>query len=126
MKTLNERKLIREEINRINELLGNKKIILEQLTFFKKVGDDVVDLFKDFVGKGTKLKNEEVYIVGGQRISKQMFETFELLVDDPEIWSILDAADKRIIASIMRSDTTYVNKLWDEFLSEFDDSMERC
>ena len=124
MKTLNERKLIREEINRINEILGNKKIILEQAQFFRKVGDDVVDLFNDFVGKASKLKNEEIYVVGGQRVSKQMFDTFELLVSDPQYWSILDDAEKRLIASIMRSDTTYVNKLWDEFLNEFDDIKE--
>jgi hypothetical protein len=124
MKTLNERKLIREEINRINEILGNKKIILEQSQFFRKVGDDVVDLFNDFVGKASKLKNEEIYVVGGQRVSKQMFDTFELLVSDPQYWSILDDAEKRLIASIMRSDTTYVNKLWDEFLNEFDDILD--
>ena len=124
MKTLNERKLIREEINRINEILGNKKIILEQAQFFRKVGDDVVDLFNDFVGKASKLKNEEIWSIGGQRIGKEMFETFELLVSDPQIWSILEDADKRMIANIMRSDTTYVNKLWDEFLNEFDDILD--
>ena len=124
MRTIEEKKLIREEINRINEILGNKKIILEQAQFFKKIGDDVVDLFNDFVGKASKSKNEEIWSIGGQRVGKKMFDTFELLVSDPQYWSLLDDAEKRLIANIMRSDTTYVNKLWDEFLSEFDDILD--
>ena len=47
MKTLNERKLIQEEISRINELLGKKQIVTEQGIFLKKVADDVVDFFSE-------------------------------------------------------------------------------
>ena len=120
MKTLNERKLIQEEINRINELIGKKKIIIEQ-QFFKNVADDIVDIFSDLVGKAVKLKDEDVWLVGGQRITKAMLDTFEVLIQDSAIWGILDDAEKRLIATIMRSDTTYVNKIWDSFLDEFDD-----
>ena len=74
MKTLNERKLIQEEIGRINELLGKKQIVTEQGIFFKKVTDDVVDFFSELYGKATKLKGEEIWNIGGQRITKDILD----------------------------------------------------
>jgi hypothetical protein len=56
MKTLKERKLIQEEISRINELLGNKQIISEQLQFIKKISDEAMTAFNKVWGTAKKLE----------------------------------------------------------------------
>ncbi|CAB4130216.1 hypothetical protein UFOVP117_313 [uncultured Caudovirales phage] len=114
MKNLNERKLIQEEIIRISELIGKKQIIIEQAQFFKKVTDDAVDFFTDVFGKASKLKDEDIWLVGGQRVGKDILDKFDELVRNPQLWDVLNDAEKKLIATIMRSDTTYLNKIWNE------------
>jgi hypothetical protein len=120
MKKLIEKKLIQEEINRINDLMGNKQIITEQPVFFKKVADDVVKYFDTVWGTAKKLKDEDVWQVGLTRVSKEMEELFTFLVENPEFWEQLTVAQKRLIATIMRSDTAYVDSTWKSFLKALD------
>jgi hypothetical protein len=121
MKTLNERKLIQEEINRINELIGNKQIITEQSQFFKNVIDNLGDELGEFLGKAVKQRDEDVWLVGGQRVSKSTLEALEIVARDPDYWTTLNSADKKLIAAIMRSDEKYVEKVFDSLTDEFDD-----
>jgi len=121
MKTLNERKLIQEEINRINELIGNKQIITEQPQFFKNVIDNLGDELGEFLGKAVKQRDEDVWLIGGQRVSKSTLEALEIVARDPDYWTTLNSADKKLIAAIMRSDEKYVEKVFDSLTDEFDD-----
>jgi hypothetical protein len=116
MKTLKERKLIQEEISRINELLGNKQIISEQLQFIKKISDEAMTAFNKVWGTAKKLEGEDIWQVGGQRLPKTIKDTFELIVSDPSYWAALNQAERRLVGIIMRSDTAYVDKTWKGFL----------
>lgn len=123
MKTLNERKLIQEEINRISELIGKKQIINEQGQWIKQTADDVVDFFTDIVGKASKLKDEDVWLIGGQRVAKDVLNKFEELIQNPQLWGVLDSAEKKLIATIMRSDTNYVNKIFNDLVEALDSEL---
>jgi glutaredoxin 2 len=123
MKNLNERKLIQEEIIRISELIGKKQIIKEQSQFLKKTIDDAVDIFKDYVGKASKLRDENVWLIGGQRVSEDLLQNFEQLIQNPQLWSNLEPLEKKLIGTIMRSDTTYVNKIFDDFVTSLESEL---
>lgn len=116
MKKLIEKKLIQEEINRINELMGNKEIITEQPIFFKKVVDDVVNAFQTVWGNAKKLEGEDIWQVGSVRVTKEMEELFTFLVENPGFWEQLTVSQKRLIATIMRSNTAYVDSTWNNFI----------
>lgn len=94
-----------EQLNKMNRMMGIKKILSEGKWFNMATG-----FLEELIGKAQRVGNE--IVINGKRMSKKTFDDLSAAIENPELFKLLEVAQKKLLGQILSAESSIVDDIY--------------